>query len=170
MDRSELGSALDALVRDGGRLAVVRGACSSVAVAEWVEGVSGFDLVLRADVDLYREGQRSNLPDMAALVADLIASVSPGVEVPKGFGDRVRLFRSLTSDRRTLLFLENASEPAQVVATYLDGPGLNVVSTRLPFLGELRFDKAVFFDVICGWLAPCTTTCASRGLAGPPPC
>lgn len=130
------------------RLVVFSGESALSAVQRWSATASGFGVVLRADVDRYRDDLDAGAADLGELVGDLIEQVCPEAVLPEEFGDRVDLFKELTSDVRALVVLVNASEPAQVAATYVGGKaGMNVVVAR-SFLRELKPDGARFFEVL----------------------
>lgn len=146
-----VGPSLNVLVNGSvDRLVVFCGEPALSAVERWSASVPAFGMVLRADVDRYRDQSdlRSSAPDLCSLVGDLVLQVSPEAVVPEELGDRVRLFRELTTSLRALVVLVNATEPAHAVATYLGGrSGMNVVVAR-SFLRELKLDGARFFEVL----------------------
>lgn len=147
MDYSKVADLLNVAARGRRRLVVMRGAESHRLAAEWVGAATGFDLVLRADVEQYRAPEWGHCPNLRMLVGDLIHAVQPEAELPYGYGDRVRLFQALTSTARGLFYLANVSEPAQAVCGYAGDEGsMTLVSTSSP-LPELSLDGAVFMDV-----------------------
>ncbi|MEW5538740.1 hypothetical protein AB1339_13915 [Streptomyces cyaneofuscatus] len=62
--------------------------------------------------------------------------------IPGSFADRVRLLRSLTADRRLLIFLDNVSGPGQAAALIPKGKGSFLVVAGGSGLGELALDGA----------------------------
>ncbi|MGA5469780.1 AAA family ATPase [Streptomyces arboris] len=62
--------------------------------------------------------------------------------IPGSFADRVRLLRSLTADRRLLIFLDNVSDPGQAAALIPKGKGSFLVDAGGGGLGELALDGA----------------------------
>ncbi|MEW2071410.1 NB-ARC domain-containing protein [Streptomyces sp. NPDC007346] len=62
--------------------------------------------------------------------------------IPASFADRVRLLRSLSAERRLLVFLDNVSEPGQAAALIPKGKGSFLVVAGGSGLGELALDGA----------------------------
>lgn len=62
--------------------------------------------------------------------------------IPASFVDRVRLLRSLSADRRLLIFLDNVSQPGQAAALIPKGKGSFLVVAGGSGLGELVHDGA----------------------------
>lgn len=62
--------------------------------------------------------------------------------IPASFADRVRLLRSLSADRRLLIFLDNVSQPGQAAALIPKGKGSFLVVAGGSGLGELVHDGA----------------------------
>ncbi|MFD8463617.1 NB-ARC domain-containing protein [Streptomyces cyaneofuscatus] len=62
--------------------------------------------------------------------------------IPASFVDRVRLLRSLSADRRLLIFLDNVSQPGQAAALIPKGKGSFLVVAGGGGLGELALGGA----------------------------
>ncbi|SCE36439.1 MULTISPECIES: NB-ARC domain-containing protein [unclassified Streptomyces] len=62
--------------------------------------------------------------------------------IPASITDRVRLLRSLSADRRLLIFLDNVSQPGQAAALIPKGKGSFLVVAGGSGLGELTLDGA----------------------------
>jgi tetratricopeptide (TPR) repeat protein len=148
---SQLNELLDRVERGEGPLVAVLGGLPGVGKTamsrHWAKLVSErfTDGDLAAD---FSERRHGSAVDVSGLLADFIRKLGPpGTVVPPMLSERVERFRSMTSDRKLLIVLDDVSEAAEVNQLRPAGKESLVLATSYRALEELHYDGAEFVPV-----------------------